>query len=45
MWDASDVIMAVYRQGDFGETTKSDESPVTEADLAGHHLLIMGSPD
>ena len=42
MWEASDVIMAVYRQGDFGETMKSDKSPVTEADLAGHHVLIHG---
>ena len=42
MWEASDVIMAVYQQDDFGETVKSDKSPVTEADLAGHHVLIHG---
>ena len=42
MWEASDVIMAVYQQDDLGETVKSDKSPVTEADLAGHHVLIHG---
>jgi 3'(2'), 5'-bisphosphate nucleotidase len=42
MWDASDAIMAVYRADDFGETLKSDQSPVTKADLAAHNVLIDG---
>ena len=42
MWDASDAIMAVYRADDFGETQKTDQSPVTRADLAAHHLLVGG---
>ena len=42
MWDASDAIMAVYRADDFGETLKTDQSPVTRADLAAHHLLVAG---
>ena len=40
MWEASDEIMAVYKEDDFGETLKSDESPVTRADLAAHQILI-----
>ena len=42
MWKASDVIMAIYQQNDFGETMKSDKSPITQADLAGHYALIQG---
>ena len=42
MWDASDAIMAVYKEDDFGETLKSDQSPVTRADLAAHHVLVGG---
>ena len=42
MWETSDVIMSVYQADDFGETVKSDKSPVTEADLAGHRVLIHG---
>ena len=42
MWDASDAIMAVYEEDDFGETLKSDQSPVTQADLAAHHVLVDG---
>ena len=42
MWEASDVIMSVYRGDDFGEALKSDESPVTRADLAAHHVLVGG---
>ncbi len=42
MWDASDAIMTVYRADDFGETLKSDQSPVTRADLAAHHILVDG---
>ena len=42
MWDASDAIMAVYKADDFGETQKSDQSPVTRADLSAHHVLVGG---
>ena len=28
MWEASDAIMSVYREDDFGEALKSDESPL-----------------
>lgn len=36
--DAGDAIMEVYRT-DFDVETKSDESPVTKADLAAHHVI------
>ena len=39
---ASDSIMAVYRADDLGESFKSDDSPVTRADLAAHRILISG---
>ena len=42
MWEASDAIISVYRGDDFGEALKSDESPVTRADLAAHQILIDG---
>jgi 3'(2'), 5'-bisphosphate nucleotidase len=42
MWEASDAIMTVYRADDFGETLKSDQSPVTRADLAAHQVLVDG---
>ena len=42
IWEASDAIMSVYRGDDFGEALKSDESPVTRADLAAHQILIDG---
>ena len=34
--------MTVYVADDFGETLKSDESPVTQADLAARHILVDG---
>lgn len=37
--DAGAAIMAVYRQQDFGITYKDDLSPLTQADLAAHHLI------
>ena len=40
MWDASDAIMAVYKEDDFGETLKSDQSPVTRANLTAHRILV-----
>lgn len=33
--------MAVYRQG-FSVDTKADASPVTEADLRAHRVLVEG---
>ena len=42
MWAASDAIMAVYKSDDFGSEAKGDDSPVTKADLAAHHVLIKG---
>jgi 3'(2'), 5'-bisphosphate nucleotidase len=39
MWGAGDAIMEVYHSNDFGEQTKSDDSPVTKADLAAHNIL------
>ena len=42
MWEDSDAIMSVYRADDFGETLKSDDSPVTQADLAAYHVLVDG---
>lgn len=38
---AGDAILDVYDRGDdFEQSTKSDNSPVTEADLAAHHILF-----
>ena len=36
---ASDAILAVYDRPDLGIQTKSDLSPVTDADLASHSIL------
>ncbi|MGD8175538.1 3'(2'),5'-bisphosphate nucleotidase CysQ [Marinimicrobium sp. ARAG 43.8] len=36
---AGDAIMAVYSR-DFAVHQKSDDSPVTEADLAAHHIIV-----
>jgi len=38
---AGDAILAIYRE-DFSVTQKSDDSPVTAADLAAHHLILDG---
>lgn len=40
MWSAGDAIMEVYRSDDFGAELKGDDSPVTKADLAAHHVLV-----
>ena len=40
MWEASDAILAIYESSDLGITTKDDQSPVTKADLAAHHVLV-----
>jgi len=34
-------IMRIYQRG-FEVTLKSDESPLTEADMASHHLIVAG---
>ncbi len=39
---AGEAIMSVYRQADLGTTYKEDQSPLTQADLAAHHLIIDG---
>ena len=36
---AGEAIMAVYEKEDFGVETKSDNSPLTEADLAAHRVI------
>ena len=42
MWKSSDAILEVYHSGDLATKIKGDESPVTQADLAAHHVLING---
>lgn len=39
--DAGDAILSVYRR-DFAVDYKDDRSPLTEADLAAHRLLVAG---
>lgn len=39
---AGEAIMQVYSEDDFGVQTKGDDSPVTKADLAAHHVLVDG---
>jgi len=39
---AGRAIMEVYAQTDPGTTYKADDSPLTRADLASHHLLLKG---
>ncbi len=34
------LILDIYEKGDFEEFTKSDDTPVTSADLAAHKLII-----
>jgi 3'(2'), 5'-bisphosphate nucleotidase len=38
---AGDAIMAIYKT-DYEQYEKSDSSPLTEADLAAHHIIIDG---
>ncbi|HEY0333540.1 MAG TPA: 3'(2'),5'-bisphosphate nucleotidase CysQ [Stenotrophomonas sp.] len=38
---AGDAIMAIYRDG-FSVQTKDDASPLTQADLAAHRLIVAG---
>lgn len=39
---AGAAIMEIYQSGDFGETSKSDNSPLTLADLASHNTIVEG---
>jgi len=40
---AGAAIMAVYHSGgDAGETSKADGSPLTQADLAAHRIIVKG---
>lgn len=39
--DAGDAIMEIYKR-DFAIYEKSDESPLTEADLAAHNIIVAG---
>lgn len=39
---AGEAILEVYRRADFGTRYKEDESPLTEADLAAHRVIIEG---
>lgn len=41
--EAGDAIMSVYNgEQPLSETKKSDDSPVTAADIAAHHIIIEG---
>ena len=42
---AGKAILEVYNRSDFGVQTKSDNSPLTEADLAAHHTIVDGLAD
>jgi len=37
---AGQAILDIYHQGDFKVESKSDQSPLTQADLASHHIII-----
>ena len=37
---AGEVILEVYHSGSVSSATKSDSSPLTEADLRAHHLIV-----
>ena len=40
--DAGNAIMAIYNTEDFGVEMKSDDSPLTKADLASHNVIVNG---
>ena len=40
--DAADVIMEIYQRADLGIEQKSDDSPVTAADIAAHKTILAG---
>ena len=39
---AGDAIMAIYKKDDIGQQEKSDNTPVTKADLAANDVLVAG---
>ena len=39
---AGAAILDVYGEADFGVETKDDNSPLTRADLAAHHIIVQG---
>ena len=39
---AGKEIMQVYQTGDFGTTSKADNSPLTQADLRAHYVIVAG---
>ncbi|MDP2560089.1 3'(2'),5'-bisphosphate nucleotidase CysQ [Psychrobium sp. 1_MG-2023] len=39
---AGEAIMTFYRQGETQTWTKKDDSPITEADLAAHKVIVAG---
>lgn len=42
MWYVSDVILDAYQSGQIEMNEKADQSPVTQADLAAHQILVEG---
>ena len=38
--EAGRAILQIYQQDDVGIQTKHDQSPLTQADLASHHIII-----
>ena len=40
--NAGEKILEIYARDDFGTRLKSDDSPLTEADLAAHHAIVDG---
>ena len=39
---AGAAVLQIYEEEDFGVETKADNSPLTEADLAAHEIIISG---
>ncbi len=39
---AGEAILEIYTRSDLGVEVKADESPLTAADLAAHHILVGG---
>ena len=39
---AGEAIIEIYESGDFGVDHKSDDSPLTKADLAAHQVIVAG---
>lgn len=40
--DAGAAIMEIYQRDDFDVQLKGDDSPLTKADLAAHHVIVEG---